>query len=65
MAMIFSTFVMQTIKATYILMKDLCYVYTTATLSAFLIKSIRTAERCTKYLRYIYMSMILSKTKHY
>ena len=58
--MIFSTFVIQTIKVTHISMKDLCYVYTTAIFSMFLIKSIRATEHCTKYLRYIYTTKILS-----
>ena len=40
-------------------MKDLCYVYTTAVLSVFLIKSIRATECCTKYLRYVYTTTIL------
>ena len=37
--MTLSTFVIQTIKATYISLKDLRYIYMTAILSTFLIKS--------------------------
>ena len=96
MAMIFSTSVIQTIKATYISMKDLHYVchcntfyvpykkykshrtlYKVFTLciynydtfydpynnyNTFYVpyKKYKSTEHCTKYLRYIYMTTILS-----
>ena len=41
-------------------MKDLRNVYATVILSTFLMKSIRATEHCTKYLRYVDMSIILS-----
>ena len=44
MAIIFSTFAIQTRKAIYISVKDLCCIYTTTILSTFFIKSIRATE---------------------